>query len=192
MAGVLGLLAIGAAFVGTKNAGKLVKMVAMVVAVGTALLLGLLPFLASMLGATAMHAVDAIAGLLASVPVLGQLWVMVIKGLDAKFWGVVVMGASTIILFFLPWLDYSQVKSIRYRPDWHKYLYGIFVVNFLILGYLGVQPVGVWGEIKGQDIAQRISQLGTLFYFGFFLLMPWWSKMGEFKQVPDRVVFAAH
>ncbi len=103
---------------------------------------------------------------------------------DAKFWGVVVMGASTIILFFLPWLDYSPVKSIRYRPDWHKYLYGVFVVNFLILGYLGVQPPS--------NIGERVSQVGTLFYFGFFLLMPWWSKLGEFKQVPDRVVFAAH
>jgi ubiquinol-cytochrome c reductase cytochrome b subunit len=103
---------------------------------------------------------------------------------DAKFWGVVVMGASTMILFFLPWLDHSPVKSIRYRPDWHKYLYGIFVINFLILGYLGVQPPSALGE--------RVSQVGTLFYFGFFLLMPWWSKLGESKQVPDRVVFAAH
>ena len=113
-------------------------------------------------------------------------------GIDAKFWGVVVMGGAVIILFFLPWLDNSPVKSIRYRPDWHKYMYGIFVVNFLILGYLGVKPVGVWGEVLGQDIAQRISQIGTLFYFGFFLLMPWWSKMGEAKAVPSRVVFAAH
>ncbi len=184
MAGVLGLLAIGAAYVGTRNAGKFIKMLAIVVAVGTALLLGLLPFLASILGATAVNAVDGIAGLLASVPVIGPLWVMLIKGFDAKFWGVVVMGASTMILFFLPWLDYSPVKSIRYRPDWHKYLYAIFVINFLVLGYLGVQPPSAVGE--------RVSQVGTLFYFGFFLLMPWWSKLGEFKQVPDRVVFTAH
>jgi ubiquinol-cytochrome c reductase cytochrome b subunit len=104
--------------------------------------------------------------------------------IDAKFWGVVVMGASTIILVFLPWLDHSPVKSIRYRPDWHKYLYGIFVINFLILGYLGVQPPSAVGE--------RVSQVGTLFYFGFFLLMPWWSQLGASKPVPDRVVFAAH
>ena len=112
--------------------------------------------------------------------------------IDAKFWGVVVMGGAVIILFFLPWLDNSPVKSIRYRPDWHKYMYGIFVFNFLILGYLGVKPVGVWGEVLGQDIAQRVSQIGTLFYFGFFLLMPWWSKVGTPKTVPDRVTFAAH
>jgi ubiquinol-cytochrome c reductase cytochrome b subunit len=104
--------------------------------------------------------------------------------IDAKFWGVMVMGGAVIILFFLPWLDYSPVKSIRYRPDWHKYVYAVFVINFLILGYLGVKPPSPIGE--------RVSQVGTLFYFGFFLLMPWWSKLGTFKQVPDRVTFTPH
>jgi ubiquinol-cytochrome c reductase cytochrome b subunit len=104
--------------------------------------------------------------------------------IDAKFWGVVVMGGAVIILFFLPWLDNSAVKSIRYRPDWHKYLYGIFVINFVVLGYLGVQPPSAIGGL--------VSQVGTLFYFGFFLLMPWWSKLGTPKMVPDRVIFAAH
>ncbi len=110
--------------------------------------------------------------------------IVLLKVFDAKFWGVVVMGGAVIILFFLPWLDYSPVKSIRYRPTWHKWLYGIFVVNFFVLGYLGIQPVSLWGE--------RISQVGTLIYFGFFLLMPWWSRLGDFKPVPDRVVFAPH
>ena len=105
-------------------------------------------------------------------------------GIDAKFWGVVVMGGAVIIMFFLPWLDYSPVKSIRYRPDWHKYVYAVFVIDFFILGYLGVQPPSPIGE--------RVSQVGTLFYFGFFLLMPWWSKLGTPKPVPDRVVFVAH
>ncbi len=111
---------------------------------------------------------------------------------EAKFWGVVVMGASTIILFFLPWLDYSPVKSIRYRPTWHKWLYGIFVFNFFILGYLGIKAPGVWGMVWGQDLAARVSQLGTLLYFGFFVLMPVWSRIGPFKEVPDRVTFEAH
>ena len=105
-------------------------------------------------------------------------------GIDAKFWGVVVMGGAVVIMFFLPWLDYSPVKSIRYRPDWHKYVYAVFVIDFLILGYLGVQPPSPIGE--------RVSQVGTMFYFGFFLLMPWWSKLGTPKPVPDRVVFVAH
>ena len=104
--------------------------------------------------------------------------------IDAKFWGVVAMGGAVVILFFLPWLDFSPVKSIRYRPTWHKVLYGVFVVNFLILGYLGVLPPSPIGE--------RVSQVGTLFYFGFFLLMPWWSRLGEFKPEPSRVNFSAH
>jgi ubiquinol-cytochrome c reductase cytochrome b subunit len=104
--------------------------------------------------------------------------------IDAKFWGVVAMGGAVIILFFLPWLDYSPVRSIRYRPTWHKYLYGVFVINFLILGYLGILPPFPLGE--------RVSQVGTLFYFGFFLLMPWWSRIGEFKPEPTRVTFVPH
>jgi ubiquinol-cytochrome c reductase cytochrome b subunit len=99
--------------------------------------------------------------------------VALMLSIDAKFWGVVAMGGAVVILFFLPWLDHSPVKSIRYRPDWHKYVYGIFVINFLILGYLGVQPPSPVGE--------RVSQIGTLFYFGFFLLMPWWSQLGTPK-----------
>jgi ubiquinol-cytochrome c reductase cytochrome b subunit len=110
--------------------------------------------------------------------------VALLKTFDAKFWGVVVMGGAVMILFFLPWLDRSLVKSIRYRPDWHKYVYALFAVVFLILGYLGSQPPST--------VANYISQLGTLIYFGFFLLMPWWSRMGDFKTVPDRVTFAVH
>ena len=104
--------------------------------------------------------------------------------IDAKFWGVVVMGGAVVILFFLPWLDHCEVKSIRYKPEWHKIMYGIFVINFVVLAYLGVQPPSAIGE--------RVSQVGTLFYFGFFLLMPWWSKIGQTKAVPERVVFQAH
>jgi ubiquinol-cytochrome c reductase cytochrome b subunit len=104
--------------------------------------------------------------------------------IDAKFWGVVAMGGAVVILFFLPWLDNSPVKSIRYRPEWHKYLYAVFVFNFVILAYLGTQPPSAIGE--------RVSQIGTLFYFGFFLLMPWWSRLGEPKQVPSRVNYVAH
>jgi ubiquinol-cytochrome c reductase cytochrome b subunit len=117
--------------------------------------------------------------LVAAVVVVLMMW-----NIDAKFWGVLVMGGAVIILFFLPWLDHSPVKSIRYRPDWHTYLYGVFVLNFLVLAYLGVQPPSSLGE--------RVSQVGTLFYFGFFLLMPWWSALGEPKPMPERVVFTAH
>ena len=116
--------------------------------------------------------------------VLAAVAIALLKTFDAKFWGVVVMGGAVVILFFLPWLDHSPVKSIRYRPDWHKYVYAVFVVFFLVLGYLGIQPP--------TDAGTLVSQVGTLFYFGFFLLMPWWSKLGTPKPVPDRVTFHAH
>lgn len=123
----------------------------------------------------ALKGVIVVAALLVSAAMLTY---------DAKFWGVIVMGAAVIILFFLPWLDNSPVKSIRYRPSWNKWLYTVFVINFFVLGYLGIQAPSPIGE--------RVSQVGTLFYFGFFLLMPWWSRLGEFKPVPDRVTFQPH
>ena len=103
---------------------------------------------------------------------------------DAKFWGVVAMGASVLIFFALPWIDHSPVKSIRYRPGWHKAVYGVFVVVFLVLGYFGMQAPTQMGNM--------FSKIGTLLYLSFFLLMPWWSKMGEPKPVPGRVTFVAH
>jgi ubiquinol-cytochrome c reductase cytochrome b subunit len=119
-----------------------------------------------------------------AVLVVAAVGVVALKAFDAKFWGVVVMGAAVMVLFPLPWLDRSPVKSIRYRPNWVMWLYGVFVINFFVLGYLGIKPPS--------DIGTLVSQAGTLFYFGFFLLMPWWSRLGEFKPVPDRVVFQAH
>ncbi len=109
---------------------------------------------------------------------------MMPKMLDAKFWGVVLFGGSVMILALLPWIDLSPVKSIRYRPDWHKWVYIVFGIAFVTLGYLGVQPPS--------DIGGRVSQVCTVIYFGFFLLMPWWSTMGSFKKVPTRVNFHPH
>ena len=156
----------------------------------------------SMLRATTDPMVNVLAGITALGAVLAvlkggfsSLWkgaimigalvaIALLKTFDAKFWGVVVMGGAVVILFFLPWLDRSPVKSIRYRPSWHVWMYGVFVIFFVVLGYLGIQPPS--------DVGTFIAQAGTIFYFGFFLLMPWWSQIGEFKAVPDRVTFHAH
>jgi len=75
------------------------------------------------------------------------------------------------------------VRSIRYRPGWHKVLVGVFVAAFLVLGYLGMNPP--------TPVSTVVAQLCAACYFGFFFLMPWWSRMGEFKPVPARVTFAA-
>ena len=108
-------------------------------------------------------------------------------GLDAKFWGVVAMGAGVVILAFLPWLDRSPVKSIRYRGPIFKTLLVLFVFSFLILGLLGTKPpeYAFFGVIPGAPVAQ----LMTLYYFLFFLTMPWWSKIDKCKPVPERVTF---
>jgi ubiquinol-cytochrome c reductase cytochrome b subunit len=120
-----------------------------------------------------------------AITVIGvAVLIVLLKTFDAKFWGVVVMGGAVVMLFFLPWLDHSPVKSIRYRPTWHKSLYAVFVVFFVVLGYLGIQPPS--------EVGTLIAQIGTIYYFGFFLLMPWWTQLGKFKQVPDRVTFEAH
>ncbi|OUV03701.1 MAG: cytochrome b [Betaproteobacteria bacterium TMED82] len=103
---------------------------------------------------------------------------------DAKFWGVAIMGGAVMILFLLPWLDRSPVRSIRFRPQWHKALYGIFVINFFVLGYLGILPP--------TDVGTLVSQIGTIYYFLFFMAMPFWTPLGSFKEVPERVVFSPH
>jgi ubiquinol-cytochrome c reductase cytochrome b subunit len=148
------------------------------------------PMVNVFVGVVALAAVLAVikgglSGLWKIVVLVGALVVIAaLKAFDAKFWGVVVMGVAVLILFGLPWLDRSAVKSIRYRPTWNRFLYGVFVVNFLVLGYLGMKPPF--------DAGTLISQVGTLFYFGFFLLMPWWSRIGQFKAVPERVTFQPH
>ncbi|TAK81179.1 MAG: cytochrome bc complex cytochrome b subunit [Aquabacterium sp.] len=135
--------------------------------------------LAGLLGLVKAQGGGKIFSIVGAVILVGLL-----QTFEAKFWGVVVMGGAVVILFFLPWLDRSPVKSIRYRPDWHKYVYAVFVLYFLVLGYLGIQPPS--------ETFTLISQVGTLFYFGFFLLMPWWSQLGTPKPVPERVTFHAH
>ncbi len=100
-------------------------------------------------------------------------------GIDAKFWGVVAMGASTVIIAFLPWLDRSPVKSIRYRGPLFKGFLTAFVISFFILGYLGVLA-----PTPGRTL---VSQICSVIYFAFFLLMPIYSSLDKCQPEPDRV-----
>ncbi len=139
----------------------------------------------SVLGAVVLFIRGGLKGIWRiAVPLILVVLAVLLRGIDAKFWGVVAMGGAVVLLFFLPWLDHSPVKSIRYRPGWHKVLYAIFIINFLILGFLGTQPPS--------PVYNLMSQIGTLIYLGFFLLMPYWSTRGTFKPVPDRVTFKPH
>jgi ubiquinol-cytochrome c reductase cytochrome b subunit len=106
-------------------------------------------------------------------------------GIDAKFWGVVAMGAGVVIFAFLPWLDRSPVKSIRYRGPLTKTLLTIWIIGFFILGFLGTKDPAYkfFGAIPGAPVAQILS----VYYFLFFLTMPIWSSLDRCQPEPDRV-----
>jgi ubiquinol-cytochrome c reductase cytochrome b subunit len=114
--------------------------------------------------------------------------------LGSQFWGVLVMGAAVLIFFALPWLDRSPVKSIRYRGGLYKGWLAAFVVSFLILGYLGVVPITIWGQfpdswplLGAADRATVVARVLTIVYFLFFLLMPLYTARDTTKPVPERV-----
>jgi ubiquinol-cytochrome c reductase cytochrome b subunit len=107
--------------------------------------------------------------------------------LGSQFWGVLVMGAAVLIFFLLPWLDRSPVRSIRYKGPYYKIALLLFVVSFLVLGWLGTQPTDFLGAVGKTDVAVILARLFTLVYFAFFVLMPWYSRIDKTKTVPDRV-----
>lgn len=113
---------------------------------------------------------------------------------NSQFPGVAAMGIATLILFLLPWLDRSPVKSIRYRGPYFKGALATFIVVFLVLGYLGVKPTTVWGQfgfeaffLDTKDRATWAARVCTVLYFAFFILMPWYTAKDKVKPVPDRV-----
>jgi ubiquinol-cytochrome c reductase cytochrome b subunit len=99
--------------------------------------------------------------------------------IDAKLWGVIFMGLGVMIFFFLPWLDRSPVKSIRYRGVLYKGALAIFVVSFIILGYLGMLA-----PTPGRTL---VAQICTILYFAFFFLMPIYTSLDKCKAEPERV-----
>ncbi|MDC0598507.1 cytochrome b N-terminal domain-containing protein [Gammaproteobacteria bacterium] len=100
-------------------------------------------------------------------------------GVDAKFWGLVVMGAAIAILFVVPWLDRSPVKSIRYKGMYSRIALLGLVVSFVILGVLGTKLA------TGPRTA--LAQICTVIYFAFFLAMPWYTRNEQTTTPPQRV-----
>lgn len=97
----------------------------------------------------------------------------------SQFPGVVVMFVAILILFFLPWLDRSEVKSIRYKGTLSKIAIGVFAVTFIALAWLGLEAA--------TPAKTLLAQIFTVLYFLFFLLMPIYSKLDKTKPVPERV-----
>jgi ubiquinol-cytochrome c reductase cytochrome b subunit len=101
-----------------------------------------------------------------------------------QVWGVLAMFGAIVLLALMPWLDKSPVKSMRYRGPISKIALGIFVITFVMLGFLGLQPA--------TGIYPLLARVFTVVYFAYFLLMPWWSRMDSTKPVPERVTYDAH
>ncbi len=109
-------------------------------------------------------------------------------GIDANFWGFMVMVAAIVVLFLLPWLDRSPVKSIRYKGFLSKLFLALFVVSFAVLGVLGLPPnkLTAWMNL---DTRTLVTQISTVIYFSFFILMPFYTRMEKTKPIPDRVTY---
>ncbi|RFF28955.1 MULTISPECIES: cytochrome bc complex cytochrome b subunit [unclassified Wenzhouxiangella] len=102
-----------------------------------------------------------------------------LRAVPDKFLGVMVMGAAIFVLFFLPWLDRSKVRSIRYKGLPSKIMLALFVVGFIRLGMLAL------GD--GTPIQTLESRIWTAYYFAFFVLLPFVTKFEKTKPEPDRV-----
>jgi ubiquinol-cytochrome c reductase cytochrome b subunit len=103
----------------------------------------------------------------------------ILRAVPDKFAGVIAMGGAIVVLFMLPWLDRSKVKSIRYRGGMFKKALLLFVISFVSLGYLGTQPA--------TGLATTMARVFTAIYFGFFLLMPLYTRWEKTKPLPERL-----
>jgi ubiquinol-cytochrome c reductase cytochrome b subunit len=103
----------------------------------------------------------------------------ILRAVPDKFAGVIAMGGAIVVLFLLPWLDRCKVRSIRYRGGIYKKFLASFVISFLALGYLGTQPA--------TPTATLFARFFTVIYFGFFFLMPIYTKWEKTKPLPKRV-----
>ena len=100
-------------------------------------------------------------------------------GIDAKFWGMLVMFSAIAILFTLPWLDKSSVRSMRYKGWYSRIALLVFVVSFIILGVLGTQAVS--------EAKTLLAQITTAIYFLYFILMPFYTRAEKVAEPPGRV-----
>lgn len=125
-----------------------------------------------------------IANPLVTPPEISPVWYMtpyyaMLRAVPNKLLGLVVMAAAIAIMFVLPWLDRSRVRSIRYKGMWTKVAITVFVISFVGLAYLGHEAV--------TPLRTMMSRLLTFTYFAFFLLMPFYSKHEKTKRLPERV-----
>jgi len=103
----------------------------------------------------------------------------ILRAVPSQLGGVVAMGLSTAFFMFLPWLDRSPVKSIRYRGIKYRIALTAFTISFLVLGWLGLQVA--------TPTYTLLSRIFAVIYFSFFIFMPFYTATDNDKPVPDRV-----
>ena len=103
----------------------------------------------------------------------------ILRAVPDKLLGVIAMGAAIAVLFVLPWLDRSPVKSMKYKGWMSKVTLLAFCVSFIILGVLGV--------LAPTPERTLLARICTAIYFGYFILMPFYTKLEKTKVVPQRV-----
>ena len=110
----------------------------------------------------------------------------ILRAVPDQRMGALLMGLAVVLFLFLPWLDHSPVKSMRYRGPISKLMLTLFVIAFISLGYLGLEPPS--------GLYTVLARIFAVVYFAFFLLMPIYSRasVDKTKPVPDRVLFNAH
>ncbi len=132
------------------------------------------------------HANFEAANTLATPEHIAPVWYFtpfyaILRAVPDKLWGAILMASAVLLPLFLPWLDRSRVRSIRYRGWIGKLALTLFVTSFITLGWLGMQPV--------ESIYVILARIFSIIYFGFFLLMPYYTAIDKTKPEPDRVVF---
>jgi ubiquinol-cytochrome c reductase cytochrome b subunit len=105
----------------------------------------------------------------------------ILRAVPDKLMGVIAMGLAIVMLFLLPWLDRSKVRSVRYRGPYFRTALIVFVISFIALGYLGTQAA--------TSLYTMLARVFTVLYFAFFILMPFYTRFDKDKEVPERVTF---
>ena len=107
----------------------------------------------------------------------------ILRAVPSKLWGFVLFAIAVLLPLFLPWLDRCRVRSIRYRGWMYKTALTVFVISFISLGWLGLQPA--------EGVYVMAARVFSVLYFMFFLLMPYYTTIDKTKPVPDRVRYHA-
>ena len=132
------------------------------------------------------HANFEAANTLATPEHIAPVWYFtpfyaILRAVPDKLWGAILMASAVLLPMFLPWLDRSRVRSIRYRGWIYKLALTSFVISFVMLGWLGMQPA--------ESVYVIMARIFSIIYFSFFLLMPYYTAIDKTKSVPQRVVY---